>query len=69
MAQDINYSPEHHDSESVDFTYLWWCSFCSTYHATPKGCPFNFIEDWTVFDMNCIYETCPHCGQLIKREA
>jgi len=53
MAQDINYSPEQHDSESPEITYFYWCEKCLDYHGTNR----------------CLYEDndyCPHCGQLMR---
>ena len=54
MSQDINYSPEQHDSISPEITYIFWCEKCLDYHGT-CDCPYDDID------------YCPHCGQIIRR--
>ena len=55
MAQDINYSPEPHDSYSLGNIYKWWCEKCLDYHVGRYDCPYEDIE------------YCPRCGQIIRR--
>jgi len=56
MAQDINYSPEQHDSNSLYClnNTAWWCEKCLDYHTGRYNCPYE--------DSNY----CPHCGQLMR---
>ncbi len=72
MAIYINYSPEQNDSMSANVT-VWWCLRCQVYHSKLSYCPFDLIpgEIKEYYDgyQDISYECCPHCGQIIKREA
>lgn len=62
MAQDINYSPEQHDSFSMDIVYSWWCPKCWAYHYTPC-CPYISDDELMGTAGNAIPGICPVCGR------
>ena len=69
MAIDINYSPEQHDSFSMDYQHIpWWCSRCQCEHYT-FYCPMEEYERLAKsWKDSRYYDYCPHCGKLIRRE-
>ena len=68
MAIDVNYHPEHFSNTSGNIVYQWWCLKCQANHYTP-WCPYDVWDNMARDFKECInFETCPHCGQLIKRE-
>lgn len=46
----------------------WFCSKCGYPHSVPY-CPYDDWQKWhDSFADNRSYETCPHCGKLIKEK-
>lgn len=72
MSIDINYHPEHFSNTSGNIVYQWWCLKCQDNHSTPY-CPYDTFtigDDYPEFlDLIDRIEICPHCGQIIKKEA